>query len=131
MLVVFAASSVVLYAGAKVIEPAPSAEETVGGNGPAPTESTIKAVNLKFDKRTILAAAGSSYKITLDNQDAGVLHNIAFYTNNRATQEIYKGELFPGVATRTFTFSVPPTPGNFYFRCDVHPDTMNGTFTVQ
>ena len=28
-------------------------------------------------------------------------------------------------------FDAPERPGNYFFRCDVHPDTMTGTFRVQ
>jgi plastocyanin len=57
--------------------------------------------------------------------------NAAFYTNNRATQSIFVGELITGVTSATATFKAPTTGGNYYFRCDVHPDTMNGTFSVR
>jgi plastocyanin len=35
------------------------------------------------------------------------------------------------VATEDVAFNAPSTPGSYYFRCDVHPDTMDGTFSVQ
>jgi hypothetical protein len=69
--------------------------------------------------------------IVFDNQDAGVLHNVAFYTNNRATQQIFVGEVFPGPMVKQESFTAPGVAGNYYFRCDVHPDAMNGTFSVR
>jgi len=42
---------------------------------------TIIAKNILFDKRSFTAGVGSQITVTLDNQDAGVLHNIAFYTS--------------------------------------------------
>jgi plastocyanin len=69
--------------------------------------------------------------VTLDNQDIGVLHNIAFYTSNRATEKIAVGNLVTGPATDTLTFTAPDRPGTYFFRCDVHPDTMTGAFSVK
>jgi hypothetical protein len=60
-----------------------------------------------------------------------VIHNLAFYTSKSASQVIHKGEPFPGIASRDETFTAPSTPGSYFFRCDVHPDTMTGTFLVR
>lgn len=132
--IAFALAAPILYAGAALVAeegappPAPSEEVPVPAG---PVTVTLVAKNILFDKRLIVAAAGSDVTVILDNQDAGVLHNVAFYTNSRATGKIFVGETFPGVATRQFTFKAPSTPGSYFFRCDVHPDTMNGTFRVQ
>jgi len=29
-----------------------------------------------------------------------------------------------------YGFVAPTAPGNYFFRCDVHPDQMTGTFVV-
>ena len=43
--------------------------------------------------------------------------------------EIFKGEIFPGPAQKTY--DVPPLKAGAYaFVCSVHPN-MNGTLTVQ
>ena len=66
--------------------------------------------------------------ITLDNEDAGTEHNIAIYTDESASEALFQGQQFPGVATETYT--VPAiAPGEYYFHCDVHPD-MHGTVEV-
>jgi len=97
-----------------------------GGAGPI----TLVAKNLAYDKRSITAPSGSPVQITLDNQDAGVLHNFSVYTNNRATTKIFVGELATGPAKANYTFPAPAA-GNYFFRCDVHPDQMTGTFSVK
>lgn len=107
---------------------------TSGGAAPTPvpgaTALTVKAEKLLFSPRTLSAAAGQPVQVTLENLDAGVLHNIAFYTNQSATTVIYKSPLEAGVRTDVYTFTAPAA-GSYFFRCDVHPDTMTGSFTVR
>lgn len=91
----------------------------------------VKAQNLAFSPRSLSAAPGQTVQVTLDNADAGVLHNIAFYTNSSATTAIFKSPLEAGPKVSTFTFTAPATAGNYFFRCDVHPDTMTGSFSVR
>jgi plastocyanin len=106
------------------------------GAGPAggPTELTVVAKNLAFDKRSLSAGAGGKVTVVFDNQDAGVLHNLAFYRSKSSTAQPLadgsKGNLISGPAKETLTFTAP-SAGNYYFHCDVHPDTMNGSFVVK
>jgi plastocyanin len=96
-----------------------------------PVNVTIVARNLAFDKRTITASPGVDVTVVLDNQDSGVLHNIAFYTNRSASTKIYVGELTAGPGKLTEKFKAPSSAGNYFFRCDAHPDQMTGTFVVK
>ncbi len=91
----------------------------------------LVANNLLFDKDSLVASAGTEVTIVFNHQDAGVLHNIAVYTNNSASEVIFKGEIFPGPEIREETFTAPSAPGSYFFRCDVHPDTMTGTLEVR
>jgi hypothetical protein len=135
-LVFFVASASVLYAGAGLVDrPEPvtvdAGEDGAGCTPAGPTAVTLIAQNIKFDKRSIVACAGQPVTVTVDNRDAGTLHNVAFYTNRSAAQIIHKGEIFPGPAIKEERFTAPGTPGSYFFRCDVHPDTMTGTFSVR
>ena len=61
-----------------------------------------------------------------------MLHNIAFYTNRNASTKIFVGaDLHRHRAPTTTASRRRPAPGNYFFRCDVHPDTMTGTFVVK
>lgn len=113
--------------------PAPRAASSSAPPPPAPaggTSLTLVAKTLLFDKRTLSAAANAPVVLQFDNQDVGTLHNVAFYTNRSATTKIFGSELTTGPKVETLTFTAPP-PGSYFFRCDVHPDTMTGTFTVR
>jgi plastocyanin len=134
-IVVFLLSAGLLYGGAQLVKVSNTAvaEEGNGGETPSagPVSVTIEAKNIQFDKRTITANAGSQVNITFINNDAGVLHNVAFYTNRSASTKIFASETTTGVSTHNFSFDAPAAPGSYFFRCDVHPDTMTGTFSVR
>jgi plastocyanin len=134
MLVVFGISSVALFGGAQLVDEEEAAAEDGGEDGSVPggpVNVTVVARNLQFERRSITASPGAQVTVTLNNQDAGVLHNIAFYTNRSASTSIAVGELFPGVASRDLQFMAPNRAGNYFYRCDVHPDTMTGSFAVR
>ncbi|MEN6341362.1 MAG: cupredoxin domain-containing protein [Methanospirillum sp.] len=80
---------------------------------------------------TITAPAGAQVTVTFNNMDSGVPHNFAVYTDSSATTPIFKGPIVTGPTTTTYTFTAPSTPGTYFFRCDVHPTIMTGTFVVQ
>ena len=95
-------------------------------------EVTVRLVakNIAFDKSQITVPAGAQVTMQFDNQDAGVPHNFALYTDSHATTRIFVGDFITGPKMVTYTFTAPSTPGNYFFRCDVHPETMTGTFMV-
>jgi len=134
LVIAFAVSALALYGGAQLVKQEEvSAPQGGGEGGPegGPAVVTLVAQNIKFDRDTITATAGLEVTVTLDNRDAGVLHNVAFYTNRGATQKIAAGELITGPAKETITFTAPGSAGTFFFRCDVHPDSMTGAFVVR
>jgi plastocyanin len=136
--VAFAVSALGLYGGAKLVhvDEAASADDeqdvTNGGQPGGSVSVRIVAKDLKFDRRTINASPGAPVTVTFDNQDPGVPHNVAFYTNRSAaaTDKIFAGQLITGPSTVEERFTAPDSPGNYYFRCDAHTD-MNGTFSVR
>jgi plastocyanin len=99
-----------------------------GGGGGTAQPSTIVAQNLAFDTSAITLPAGVSSTITFDNEDAGVQHDIAIYTDDSLSTNLFRGDLVTGPATKEYTIPALDA-GTYYFHCDVHP-TMNGTVTV-
>ena len=59
----------------------------------------------------------------------GVEFDVAIFTNQSASQVIFRGDVVVGPITTDYKFTAPG-PGTYYFHCDVHP-TMNGTVTVR
>lgn len=90
----------------------------------------IMAVNRTFNTSTITVPAGAQVTINFDNQDSGVQHDIAFYTDPSASNTIYRILATTGPYKITDTFIAPSTPGTYFFRCDFHPTTMTGQFIV-
>ncbi|MCE5338313.1 MAG: cupredoxin domain-containing protein [Methanomicrobiaceae archaeon] len=129
-----------------------SATETTTTGTPAATETTaatvttaattaaaggktatvdLTAENIKFDMSTITVPAGAQVTVNFNNKDNGVPHNFAVYTDSSASQNIFKGDTITGPATTIYTLTAPTTPGTYFFRCDVHPQQMTGSFVVQ
>jgi len=91
----------------------------------------LTAQNMAFDKNSITVPAGANVTINFNNKDT-IPHNFALYTNSSAaTPAIFQGQTVTGPTTVTYTFTAPAAPGTYFFRCDVHPTTMTGSFIVQ
>ena len=88
----------------------------------------IAAQNLAFDTDTLTFTAGTASKLTFQNNDGGILHNVAIYTDSSAAKNLFKGD--PITGPDSVVYDIPALPeGTYFFRCDIHP-TMNGTVTV-
>ena len=90
----------------------------------------LVAQGMAFDKGTLTVSAGASVTLNFNNKDSGIPHNFALYTNSSATTQIFVGQTITGPSTTTYTFAAPSTAGTYFFRCDVHPATMTGSFIV-
>ena len=90
----------------------------------------LVAQNISFDKSTITVQAGVNVTIAFDNKDSGMPHNFAVYESRAATNVIFRGETITGPKTINYQFTTPTTPGTYFFRCDVHPTAMTGSFVV-
>jgi cytochrome c oxidase subunit 2 len=107
---------------------APSASGAPGGGGAAETLK-ITAKDIAFQESALSVKAGAPFKIDFDNEDSGVPHNVAIHQGSPTGTEVFKGAIFPGVATQTYDVT-PLDAGTYAFVCSVHP-TMTGTLTVQ
>lgn len=90
----------------------------------------LTAQGMAFDKSTINVPAGAKVTMIFNNKDS-IPHNFALYTNSSATKSIFVGQVITGPKFITYTFTAPTTPGTYFFRCDVHPTSMTGSFIVE
>ena len=103
--------------------------------GPGPdTDAELFEVamiaTLKFDVDEITLPAETDVTISADNQDGGIPHNWAMYTDDSASELIALTKICAAACVDEVTFTTPP-PGEYFFRCDVHPTQMVGTVIVQ
>jgi len=114
--------------------PAPTPSSSPGATpGGSPGQSVtlkVTAAGIAFDTASLEAPANTPFKIELVNNDAGVPHNVAIHEGSPTGRELWRGELFAGVDTRTY--EVPALPaGTYGFICTAHPNVMTGTLTVR
>jgi len=89
----------------------------------------ITAKSGAYDKACLAAPANQPFTITFHNDEAGAPHNVDILTSANGSS-LFKGNIVTGVTTETY--KVPALkPGTYVFRCDVHPETMKGTFIVK
>ena len=87
------------------------------------------AENNAFNRSTIRVLTGEEVSFIFENKD-NTTHNFAVYDTQEAKQVIFRGDALSGPGTITYTFTAPDEPGSYYFQCDFHPSTMNGSFIV-
>ncbi len=107
---------------------APAGQPGTPAATPAGTHLTITAKNTAFDQASLTASAGN-ITITFNNQDSGIPHDFAVYKDQGFTQKVDATPIKSGPDSEDLTLNLQP--GTYYFRCDVHPDQMKGTLTVQ
>ena len=110
------------------IEERAKAQAAAAAGGPAPT-FTLVAKDLKFDAKEITVEVGKAAVILVDNQDAGVLHNLAIYLSESSAKKsepaLFASQTLPGPVQERLQLTMEKA-GTFFFRCDVHPTTMAG-----
>lgn len=118
------------YVPAPSATPVPSGAASAEPSGSAnPNLVHISALGIKFEQTAVTVPANTSFQVEFENKDAGTPHNVAIHLGSPTGAELFKGDVFNGVATRVYT--VPPLDAGAYgFVCTVHP-TMVGTLTAQ
>lgn len=105
-----------------------SEEHGAGGAEEHGDSVQLSARDVAFSVTEIEFAAGAEVSIVFENTEA-LAHNVAVYADAAGSEAIFQGSIFTGPATMTYTFTAPG-PGEYFFRCDVHPQTMRGTVRV-
>lgn len=117
--------------GPGTVVPTPEATATPS----APTgvqEVTITAIpTIQFDLTEIRVKPGT-ISVRMVNEDPGIPHNFAVYTDSSASEAIAGANegICAGPCEVTLTFEITE-PGTYFFRCDVHPTLMFGDLIVE
>ena len=96
---------------------------------PHGTQVELSAKNIAYDTDCLAAPANTAFTITFHNDDAGTPHNVDILTSMSGST-LFKGTIVTGVTTTNYRVQALQ-PGTYHFHCDVHPDTMDGTFIVK
>jgi plastocyanin len=95
-----------------------------------PIDMTIVAANIAYDPPSAVIPAGVPLRITLDNRDVDVPHNVQLLAGPGFTTVLAKSEIVSGPATTQLVTTSGLVPGNYRFACEVHPN-MTSELTVQ
>jgi plastocyanin len=114
---------------------ATTSTQTTTSSQPA-VSINLTAQNMAFNMSTITVSKGAQVTINFNNMDSGVIHNFSVYQTGSgatgvATGPIFNGPFVTGPAATVYKFTAPSAAGTYFFRCDVHPTTMFGSFVVQ
>lgn len=108
--------------------PAPTSDGDNGDDGEVSNDITLVSLNTLFDKSELRAEAGE-ITITHDNQDGGIVHDLAVFMGTDNKGELMGAtELEAGPVTQTLTLNLEP--GEYFYVCESHPATMSGSLTV-
>jgi plastocyanin len=111
--------------------PAPTAAPPAAECEPDGTELSTVAQNIAFDTDCLAAPADTAFTIEFDNQDPGTPHNVTIYTDASAAEVLGGAGSAADFITGPdqVTYEVDPIEaGEYFFRCDLHPTNMVGTF---
>jgi plastocyanin len=110
---------------ATTCEPSGSTSITVS----APVGASVNG----FAQTCLAAPAGKDFSVTFKNDDTGIQHTWSLFTNSSATQRLggaaSASEAITGPDQKTYQLKALQT-GTYFYRCDVHPTVMTGTFVV-
>ena len=94
------------------------------------TTAQLTAKNIAFAPACLAAVAGKPFTLKFDNKEA-VPHNVSIFEGPDAnSRQVFTRPPFPG--PRVETYQIPAlSRGRHLFRCDVHPNLMQGQLIVR
>ena len=91
---------------------------------PPATDLTITAENIMFEPATLSAPAGVPIRVTFQNADADVPHNLRLLAPPAFQRSLLETEIVLGPAE--VTMAIPGlAPGRYRFDCSVHPSMVS------
>ena len=105
-------------------------ESTSALVGTPETAATIRAIKtLKYDRDSLVLAAGQLVTVRFVNEDTGVSHDFAVYKDPTHSQLVAKTDICTAPCDEQLQLDLPP--GEYHFMCTVHPQQMEGMITVR
>lgn len=93
-----------------------------------PNAPQLIAHGLMFDKHELDVPGDQGFELVFDNDD-GVPHNVAIYTDEGHSQVVFRGDI---ESTGIHVYHVQSlAPGTYYFQCDVHPQMQGIVVAAQ
>lgn len=115
--------------GEGVTEP-PAEETPTLGTQPPAERLTIVGEDISFNKDRLEVAANMPFLVEFDNRDEGIRHNFAIYASPEAEEQVAPAtDIEEGPVTQELSVNGLPS-GQYFYRCDVHPEQMTGTLEV-
>jgi plastocyanin len=110
-----------------------SSTEAPKSQGPPPpaavsNSATLDAKGVAFTEKTLTVLGTKGFTVHFDNEDP-TAHNFGIY-DKKGGKELFKGSVVTGPTTTDYKVK-PLKAGDYYYQCDIHPDSMNGTLTVK
>ncbi len=103
-------------------------EGATGTCSPTATQPVVVAEGNAFDKTCVAVAANRAFTISFENKDSAG-HGFTIAESETAATNLFQQA--PVRGPQTVTLNVGPLrPGTFFFKCQVHPAQMKGTFVV-
>jgi plastocyanin len=95
----------------------------------APSDTaTLQAKGVAFEEKSLVVLGTKGFTIQFDNEDP-TAHNVGIF-DKQGGKELFKGSVVTGPTTTNYKVK-PLKAGDYYYQCDIHPDSMNGTLTVK
>jgi len=107
--------------------PAPAPTAPPPPTQPIPQSLTISARDVKFVPSQLVATTQSTIAVLFINEDAGVAHDIVVY--GPAGGLVTQSQIITGPSQTQVTFAAA-TPGDYFFKCSLHPWTMTGSISI-
>ncbi|MEA2452598.1 MAG: hypothetical protein QOG04_1308 [Actinomycetota bacterium] len=90
---------------------------------------SLAASGVAFDTKELDFTAGEASVLPFNNEDS-VAHNFSIYEDDSATKDLFKGQEVPGGSSTDYDIPALKA-GEYYFHCDLHPTSMEGTVVVK
>jgi plastocyanin len=105
----------------------PATSQASAQAGPS-NSATLIAKNVAFAESSLTVLGTKGFTVHFDNQDS-TAHNVGIY-DKKGGKELFKGAVITGPNQTDYTVK-PLKAGAYYFQCDIHPESMNGSLTVK